>query len=298
MSNSVPAEKQSLIKSLLKLMRPKQWVKNGFVVAPLIFAGGLLNIKLFTLAFCGAVLFSLAASAVYIINDIVDREKDKKHPKKCRRPIASGAVSIKAAVILLLALLITVFAASIYLNILFAAVLGAYFCFNVLYSFVLKHIAIVDVISVAAMYVFRVVAGAVIINCSTISPWIIVCTFFLSVLIAVQKRKGEIASTGSGNAEGRSVLNNYTEPMLRDMSVTLGAVTITAYCLYTFQSETSTYMILTIPFVIFGLMRYQMLTASGSIGETPEEIAIKDKPMLIDLTLWILFCILIIYILG
>ena len=298
MSNLVSATKQSLPRSLLKLMRPKQWVKNGFVFAPLLFVGGLFDIKLFTLAFCGAVLFSLAASAVYILNDIVDREKDSKHPIKCKRPIASGAVSIHTALILLLALVISVFAASIYLDILFTAVLAAYFCFNILYSYVLKNIAIVDVISVATMYVFRVVAGAVIIHCSTISPWIIVCTFFISVLIAVQKRKGEIASMGNGNVEGRSVLKDYTEPMLRDMSVTLGAVTITAYCLYTFQSETSPYMILTIPFVIFGLLRYQMLTDSGSKGETPEEIAIHDKPMIIDLGLWILFCIVIIYILG
>lgn len=121
------------------------------------------------------------------------------------------------------------------------------------------------------------------------------CTFFVSLLIAVQKRKGELAAVTSGKAEGRAVLQKYTPSLLRDMEVILGAVTITAYCLYTFQSQTSHYMLLTIPFVIFGLLRYQFLTGTTDVGETPEEIVLKDKPMVLDLGLWILACIGILY---
>ncbi|MDE2519129.1 MAG: decaprenyl-phosphate phosphoribosyltransferase [Methanocorpusculum sp.] len=288
-------EGASLLRSLLKLMRPKQWVKNGFVFAPLLFSGSLFDPDLFLLCCAGALLFSLAASSVYVLNDIVDREKDRLHPKKCQRPVASGAVSVMQAVGLLAGLLVVSFAVSLYLNLWFALVLAAYFCFNLAYSFVLKHVPIVDMMCVAAMYVFRVVAGAVIIGCYTISPWIIVCTFFVSLLIAVQKRKGELAAVEEGKNEGRLVLRYYRSDILRDMAVTLGAVTITAYCLYTFQSQTSHYMLLTIPFVIFGLLRYQFLTGTTDVGETPEEIVLKDTPMVADLGLWVLVCIGILY---
>lgn len=250
---------------------------------------------MFLLCCVGCVLFSLAASCVYILNDIVDREKDSQHPKKCHRPIASGAVTIPQAVLLLGVLFAVAFSISSYLNVWFAIVLAAYFCFNLAYSFVIKHVPIVDMMSVAMMYVFRVVAGAVIIGCYTISPWIIICTFFVSLLIAVQKRKGEMAAVEAGKSRGRAVLQSYNSSLLRDMAVTLGAVTITAYCLYTFQSETSPYMLLTIPFVIFGLLRYQLLTGTTGVGETPEEIVLKDKPMMLNLGLWAIACIGVLY---
>lgn len=289
------ASKRFSPRALLKLMRPKQWVKNGFIFAALIFSGSLFNIDLFLLCIIGFILFSLTASCVYIINDICDREKDRSHPKKCKRPIASGAVSIPQAITLLIILFAVTISVSIWVNLWFALVLAVYFVFNLLYSFVLKHIAIVDVICVSLSYVFRVVAGAVIIY-SGLSPWIVVCTFFVSLLIAIQKRRGELDSVGKGKTKGRKVLENYSPEMLRDMAVTMGAVTITAYCLYTFQSTTSSYMILTIPFVIFGLLRYQMITNKTNIGETPEEIVIHDKPMIADMGLWIIACLVILYI--
>ena len=285
----------SLPKSLLRLMRPKQWVKNGFLFAPLLFAGSLFDPALVLLCCAGCILFSFAASSVYILNDIVDREKDRQHPKKCQRPVASGAVSVGQAVVLLIVLLGISFSVSVYLNIWFALVLAAYVVFNLAYSFVLKHVPVVDVMSVATMYVFRIVAGAVIIGSYLLSPWIVLCTFFVSLLIAVQKRKGELASVEEGKSEGRQVLRYYRPEILRDMAVTLGAVTITAYCLYTFQSDTSGLMILTVPFVMFGLLRYQILTGTTNVGETPEEIVLKDKPMVLDLGLWVLACIGILY---
>lgn len=283
-------------KGLLKLMRPKQWVKNGFIFAALLFSGNLFHIDLLVLCIIGCILFSLMASCVYIVNDIGDREKDKIHPKKCKRPIASGAVKVWQALVLLFILFIGVLASSFVLNIWFAVVLIIYFVFNILYSYILKHIAILDVISVSISYVLRVVAGAVLINCN-LSPWIIVCTFFVALLIAIQKRKGELDSAIERKAEGRKVLANYTPNLLRDMAVTMGAVTITAYCLYTFQSETSRYMIMTIPFVIFGLLRYQLLVGNTNLGETPEEIVLRDKPMIIDMTLWVVCCVVILYLL-
>ena len=296
MSDVYTEKKRPLPLSLLKLMRPKQWVKNGFLFAALLFSGNLFNIDLFVLCVIGCILFSLTASCVYIINDIGDREKDRKHPKKCRRPLASGAVSVPQAVVLLAVLLIVSFGASVMLNIWFAAVLLVYFVFNIFYSYILKHIAIVDVISVSVSYVLRVVAGAVIISCP-LSPWILVCTFALALLIAIQKRRGELVSVTEGKSEGRRVLSYYSLDLLRDMGVCMGAVTITAYCLYTFQADVSAYMVLTVPFVIFGLLRYMLLAGTSGIGETPEEIVIHDKPMLVDMVFWVASCVVIIYLL-
>lgn len=296
-SNKPNKNKKIQPRALLKLMRPKQWVKNAFLFAALIFSGGLFNKELFILSLIGFVLFSLTASSVYIINDICDREKDRAHPTKCRRPIASGAVSIPQAVILLIILLTITSVFSIRICIPFAAVLLIYFVFNILYSSVLKNIPIIDVISVSISYVLRVIAGAVIIS-SSISPWIIICTFFVALLIPIQKRRGELNSVISGETKGRKVLSHYNPEMLRDMAVTMGSVTITAYCLYTFQSSAqSPYMIFTILFVIFGLLRYQMLTSTTNLGETPEEIVIHDKPMIADLLLWAASCVIIIYLL-
>ena len=296
MSDVYAEKKRPLPLSLLKLMRPKQWVKNGFLFAALLFSGNLFNIDLFVLCVIGCILFSLTASCVYIINDIGDREKDRKHPKKCRRPLASGAVSVPQAVVLLAILLAVSFGASVMLNIWFAAVLLVYFVFNIFYSYILKHIAIVDVISVSVSYVLRVVAGAVIISCP-LSPWILVCTFALALLIAIQKRRGELVSVTEGKSEGRRVLSYYSLDLLRDMGVCMGAVTITAYCLYTFQADVSAYMVLTVPFVIFGLLRYMLLAGTSGIGETPEEIVIHDKPMLVDMVFWAASCVVIIYLL-
>ena len=296
MSDVYTEKKRPLPLSLLKLMRPKQWVKNGFLFAALLFSGNLFNIDLFVLCVIGCILFSLTASCVYIINDIGDREKDRKHPKKCRRPLASGAVSVPQAVVLLAILLAVSFGASVMLNIWFAAVLLVYFVFNIFYSYILKHIAIVDVISVSVSYVLRVVAGAVIISCP-LSPWILVCTFALALLIAIQKRRGELVSVTEGKSEGRRVLSYYSLDLLRDMGVCMGAVTITAYCLYTFQADVSAYMVLTVPFVIFGLLRYMLLAGTSGIGETPEEIVIHDKPMLVDMVFWAASCVVIIYLL-
>ena len=296
MSDVYTEKKRPLPLSLLKLMRPKQWVKNGFLFAALLFSGNLFNIDLFALCVIGCILFSLTASCVYIINDIGDREKDRKHPKKCRRPLASGAVSAPQAVVLLAVLLAVSFGASVMLNIWFAAVLLVYFVFNIFYSYILKHIAIVDVISVSVSYVLRVVAGAVIISCP-LSPWILICTFALALLIAIQKRRGELVSVTEGKSEGRRVLSYYSLDLLRDMAVCMGAVTITAYCLYTFQADVSAYMVLTVPFVIFGLLRYMLLAGTSGIGETPEEIVIRDKPMLVDMVFWAVSCVVIIYLL-
>ena len=298
MSDAVSLQKKtSLPKSLLKLMRPKQWIKNFFLFAALIFSGNLFNIDPLLLTIAGFILFSLTASCVYIINDICDREKDRQHPKKCKRPIASGAVSIPQAIILLIVLLVASFGVSVWLNIWFALVLLIYFVFNIFYSSCLKHIVILDVICVSISYVLRVVAGAVMIFIMP-SPWIIVCTFFVALLIAIQKRRGELKAITEGERkEGRKVLQEYTPDLLRDMAVTLGAVTITAYCLYTFQSTTSEWMICTIPFVIFGLLRYQYLSSRTGLGETPEDILIHDKPMIIDMLCWAVGCFVIIYLL-
>lgn len=288
--------KDKLLINYIKLMRPKQWIKNGLVFAALIFSGNLTDLNMLLLTVYGFIIFCLLSSSVYIFNDAIDKEKDKLHPKKCNRPIASGAISVPQAMVLMVILIISTFTWSIFLNIGFTYVAFIYFILNIFYTFKLKHVAILDIMCIAAGFVLRALAGTVLIG-TGISPWLIVCTSLLALFIAIHKRKCELEAVENGLKNGRKVLENYSKEMLRDMSSAIDSATIMAYCLYTFNTDKPVAMMCTIPFVVYGLFRYQYIIHKKDLAETPELALLQDKPLLIDVFLWVVTCGIILYML-
>jgi 4-hydroxybenzoate polyprenyltransferase len=277
-------------------MRPKQWIKNGLVFAALIFSGKLLDTEMLKLTVQGFIIFCFLSSSVYIFNDAIDKEKDKQHLKKCKRPIASGAISVPQAMVFLIILVILTFSWSIFLSIEFTCVAFIYFALNICYTFKLKHVTILDIMCIAAGFVLRALSGTVLIE-TGISPWLVVCTSLLALFVAIHKRKSELEAVEGGLTNGRKVLENYSKEMLRDMSSAIDSATIMAYCLYTFNSDQPVAMMCTIPFVIYGLFRYQYISHKKDLVETPELALLQDKPLLIDVFLWVVTCGIILYML-
>ncbi len=284
----------NLISSIFKLMRPKQWIKNLLVFAAVVFSKNIFELSIFVETTVGFIAFCMASSTVYILNDVIDRDKDRHHPKKCKRPIASGAISIFQAAVICVMLLLTSLFLSFQLSQDFMIVVVIYMIYNVLYSFKLKHIPIIDIMSISFGFVLRALAGAILVNVG-ISPWLIVCTTLLSLFLAIHKRRSELESVQNGNGTGRKVLDFYTPEMLRDMSSAIDSATIMSYCLYTFNSEAPIAMMCTIPFVIYGMFRYQLINHTKELAETPELALIQDKPLLINMFLWIGTCLWILY---
>jgi len=280
--------------AICSLMRFKQWVKNALVLFPLLFSGQLLDIHSVEYALLACLSFCLASSCVYAFNDIADREKDRNHPKKCNRPIASGRLSISAAAVLAAVLFIAAVGLALVVGLSFLWVLLVYVILNGAYSVGLKNIPIIDILFVAIGFVLRVIAGAVAIVCY-VSPWIILCTFMLTLFLAIQKRSGELDESDGIQRQSRKSLTFYTTDLLNDFSLITAGLTIISYSFYTFTAFQTEYMMFTIPFVVFGVFRYLMLAKAKAGVEAPDEMLFKDKPLLIDVVLWVLACALILY---
>ena len=285
---------------ILKTMRPRQWPKNVFLLAGLVFDGQLTNLSALSITLVGLVLFCLVSSLVYIINDLTDIETGRLHPTKQKRPLASGQLSKKTAVIAAVLLFIVIFPISFILDINFGLIISGYFLLMLAYSLWLKRIPIVDVMVIAAGFVLRVAAGVVIITINQFSPWLFVATTFLALFIALGKRRAEIDTLESAADAHRQVLKGYSLDMLDQMLTIILATTMMTYCLYTIASpitSESHVMMLTIPFVIYGLLRYLYLIRMQHIGGAPEEIVLTDLPMQLAIGLWGLTVIIILYIL-
>lgn len=281
-------------------MRPRQWPKNVFLLAGLVFDGQLTNPSALSITFVGLALFCLVSSLVYIINDLTDIETDRLHPTKQKRPLASGQLSKKTAVITAVILFILIFPISFILDIYFGIIISSYFLLMLAYSLWLKRIPIIDVMVIAAGFVLRVAAGVVIITTNQFSPWLFVATTFLALFIAIGKRRSEIDTLESVADAHRQVLKGYSLDMLDQMLTIILATTMMTYCLYTFASPITPgnhVMMLTIPFVIYGLLRYLYLIRMEHIGGAPEEIILTDLPMQLAIGLWGLTVIIILYIL-
>ncbi|MEW6638534.1 MAG: decaprenyl-phosphate phosphoribosyltransferase [Actinomycetota bacterium] len=280
----------------LRLARPKQWTKNGFVLAGLVFAEQAFVASSVTRAVLAFAAFCLLSGAVYAANDVLDVEEDRKHPLKRRRPVASGLISPRSA---------TVYAAILAaggLALAFAVHAGvglaglAYLALQALYIFFLKHIAILDVMSIAAGFVIRAFAGVVAVS-SPVSPWLIVCTGLLSLFLGFSKRRYELASLGEGAAAHRKNLQDYSVPMLDEMMNIMLSATIIAYTLYTFtvyESEDEMFMMASIPFVVYGVFRYMLLVHRDG-GGNPDTLLLKDRPLQITLLLWLAVVMFVIY---
>jgi 4-hydroxybenzoate polyprenyltransferase len=285
---------------LILLIRPKQWLKNFFVFAPIIFAGQLLSFDHFFknviafLAFCGV------SSLVYIINDITDIESDRIHKKKRFRPLASGEVTINQAKIFFLIIAVITTFLCYKTNIYFSSIVIIYFVINLLYSLWVKDIVILDVFFISFGFMLRVIAGAAAIDVS-ISSWMILTTIFISLFLAISKRRAELSQIDSESIDKQRKVLSYYDITFTDQMNTIAATgTIICYALYTVSEKaTSTFhtdnLIYTTPFVIYGIFRYLYLLHKKNLGENPEQIVTKDIPLIINLILWFIFSVIIIY---
>lgn len=288
------------IRSAFRLIRPKQWVKNGFVFAPLIFARELFEPALVLLAFRAFGAFCLTASTVYIINDIADAEADRAHPVKRHRPIASGAITVaQAGVIGVLLFALTLVVAQ-GMDIRFLILLGTYFGMNIAYSFRLRNVLLLDVFIIAAGFMLRVVGGAYAIGVA-VSSWIVLCSLFISLFLGFAKRRGELVQWQEAGGEGkRKTLSLYRVDLLDQLLTIAAAGTVISYALYTVAPRTvqvfgTDRLIYTTVFVIYGVFRYLYLIHTSSSVENPTNAVTSDVPILVTAVLWIAACTFIIY---
>ncbi|HJO80876.1 MAG TPA: decaprenyl-phosphate phosphoribosyltransferase [SAR202 cluster bacterium] len=281
---------------LLRTMRPRQWTKNLLVFLALFFT---IN-EAWTLddlsaafefvgrSFGALAVFCALSGAVYIINDVTDAESDRAHPRKRTRPIASGDLAAKPALFVAVALIAAVLGGAFALDPMFGGVAVGYVATTVAYSFVLKNVILLDVFAVAAGFVLRVVAGAAVLDVP-ISPWLYLCTGLGALYIALSKRRSELASAGEAAANQRGILGRYSLGLLDQLSGVVATSAMISYSLYTFTAPNlpdNHTMMLTIPFVGYGLFRYMYLVHSHNLGENPEEIILTDFPMTASIVLW------------
>lgn len=272
------------ILGLIKLMRPKQWVKNSFVLAPLVFAGAFLDVGAVTHALLAALLFCVASSATYIINDMHDIEHDRRHPKKSKtRPLAAGIVSVPAALILL-AVLYAVLVWGWFVAPKVVMVIAAYLVLNLAYTFVLKYQPVVDIFTIAIGFVLRVYAGAMALDVP-VSSWMFITTLCLALYLAAVKRRQELTQSGT---EGRKVLEKYSVSLVdryAEMSAT-GALMF--YSMFVVSAKPE--LVITVPLVLFGLFRYWFVVEALDGGESPTDALLADWQLLLTVVLWMAAC--------
>jgi 4-hydroxybenzoate polyprenyltransferase len=281
---------RAVLPALVRSLRPAQWVKNLFVLAPLVFAHRLDDPRLLERAALAFALFCAAASAVYLFNDLRDREQDRLHPTKSRRPIASGALAAPLAVAVALALGLGALGGAFWLGRRFALLLAFYLALNLLYSTTLKHVVILDVMSIAAGFVLRVLAGAAAIAVA-VSNWLLLCGGFLALFLAFAKRRHELAAASGVAAAQRRVLDQYSVTFLDQMINVVTASTLLAYALYTVAPETAErvgtpHLLWTIPFVLFGIFRFLYLLYQRPSEQDPTAAILGDWPFLANFALW------------
>jgi 4-hydroxybenzoate polyprenyltransferase len=277
-----------MIRDYVRLIRIKHWIKDVFIFAPLIFSFNFYKPSYIgrTLIMCAA--FCLAASAVYVFNDVADRQRDRLHPKKKDRPVASGAVPVRSALILAALLLVAAEAVSAVLGLPSVLTVLAYIGLNAAYSLLLKNQTFIDVMVIATGFLIRLVAGAVAINVE-LSSWMLLTTFFLSLFLGFGKRRKEVTEASTGH---RAVFQDYSVELLNSLIIISAALTIITYSLYVVTSKAMIALgrdkfIATIPFVVFGVFRYMYLIYRQNNGGDPADVLLRDKAMLIDIALWV-----------
>jgi 4-hydroxybenzoate polyprenyltransferase len=288
-----------MLKALLKTMRPKQWAKNVFLLAAVVFDRKLTNTDAMLHTLLGVIAFSLVASVVYITNDIADVEADREHPIKRKRPIAAGKLPIPVAWGAVVILLLVAFPVAYWLSPSFAFVTLFYLLLNLTYSKWIKHTALLDIIVLASFYVIRVAAGVALINVERFSPWIYIFTTFLALLMGTGKRRAELSEIADGPNAQRRVLDGYTLSFLDHLITLASGMTLITYSLYTFSAPNlpeNHIMMLTIPFLMYGIFRYQYLLQVQGTGSAPEEVVLSDRPLQIAIALWGLAVLIVFYI--
>lgn len=284
------------LRLLVASLRPRQWSKNLIIYLPLIFAVKVEPVPL-ALATVGFVLFCLLSGADYLVNDLADLERDRGHPLKKQRPLASGRLSRGVALGTAVVIFAAVLPFSLWWSRGFGLAAGAYWALALLYTLALRRAIIIDVFAIAAGFVLRAAAGALAIGVP-ISPWLYLCTFLLALFLALAKRRQELALLGAEAPQHRETFQSYSIHLLDEMLAVVAAATIMGYSLYTFTAENlprSHTMMLTIPFVAYGVFRYLYLVHRRNLGHAPEEILLSDWPLIITILLWLLTSAAILY---
>lgn len=288
-----------MIKSLLLSMRPQQWVKNTVLFAGLVFSFNLFQLELLFKVLLAFTLFCSLTSGVYILNDILDLKSDRTHPTKSKRPIASGKLKVSMALFFSIIFVLASLLLSFYLDRTFGLVVLSYLVLNLAYSQFLKNVVIIDVMAISLGFVLRAVAGAVVINVE-ISSWLIVCTTLLALFLGFGKRRYEIILLEGRAEEHRKSLVDYSTYFLDQLISVVTASTVVAYAFYTLSPAVesrlgTSHMALTIPFVLYGIFRYLYLIHQKEEGGSPTRTLLTDKPLIVDILLWLFLVILIVY---
>ena len=280
---------------IIKTMRPRQWTKNFFVLAGIVFAGEIFDGQKLFFSLATLFFFCLLSGAVYIFNDISDLEQDKLHPRKSQRPLPAGLLDLKTANFTACFCVVISLVGMFLLSPAVGVAGTGYLLVNISYVLVLKKQVILDVLAIAAGFVLRVLAGAAAVEVP-VSPWLLLCTVLLSLFLGLGKRRYELISLAEKAGEHRQSLSNYSLPLLDQMISVVTSATLLAYSLYTFLSaEANYYMMASIPFVLYGLFRYLYLLYKNGEGGSPEELLLQDKPLLINLFLWGIVVLLAVY---
>ncbi len=287
-----------MLVGLWHTMRPKQWTKNGFIFIPLIFDEKLFQLRPFALTLAGFALLCVISSVVYIINDLADIEKDRQHPTKRHRPIPSGQLPARAAQITAAMLSIIGLALSFALNLWFGLIVAGYLALQVAYSLRLKNVIILDVMSIAAGFVLRVAAGVPLVDVERFSPWLYVFTTLLALFMALGKRRQEIVLLQGNAGNHRAILCEYSLPYLDELINVVVSAAIVVYSLYTFTAVNlppNHTMMLTVPFVLYGMFRYLYLIHIRGEGGAPDELVLRDRPLLTTVMLCGITAALVLY---
>ncbi len=284
--------------ALLRTMRPKQWVKNGFIFVPLVFDRKLFDVPYVLATLAGFGLLCLVTSTIYLINDLVDIDADRAHPTKRNRPLPSGKLSKGLATGTAIALPVVALPLAYLLKPAFAAILTVYLISQIAYSFRLKQIVLIDVMTIASGFLLRVAAGVALVDVVRFSPWLYIFTTMLALFMGFGKRRQELALLQENANNHRAILDEYTVGLLDEMIMIVTTATIMTYALYTFSAEglpENHAMMLTIPFVMYGIFRYLYLIHVRGEGGAPDEIALRDRPIQATVMLWGIMVVLVLY---
>ena len=287
-----------MITGLIKTLRPKQWTKNGFIFAALVFDVKLFQLEPLLKTIAGFFLLCAISGTVYLINDLVDIEKDRQHPTKRNRPIPSGQLPYSVALAAALMIPAICLPLSFWLDFSFGIIITGYLLLQIAYSFSLKNVVIVDVLTIAAGFVLRVAAGVALVEAERFSPWLYVFTVLLALFLGLGKRREELALLKERASTTRTILNEYNLPFLDEMMAVVTAGTVMTYAFYTFSApnlQDNHLMMLTIPFVIYGIFRYLYVIHVQGNGGAPDEVLLTDRPLQISIILFGLAVIIILY---
>jgi 4-hydroxybenzoate polyprenyltransferase len=279
-------QRRSPVRAALVAMRPRQWSKNLLVFAGLVFAAKLGDVSRWVEALAAFAAYCAISSAAYLVNDVRDREDDRLHPVKRARPIARGELSPRTALGLATALAAVALALVAALGPVSVAFLLAFAALQAGYTLALKHIVLLDVLAIGALFVIRAAAGAAAVDVR-ISPWLLLCTALLALFLALAKRRGELVLVGAKRAPGRPVLEGYSLELVDQLVAIVASSTVLAYSVYTLTARDSKALLATVPFVIFGVFRYLLLVHRDDVGEEPEQVLLTDVPIILAVAGWI-----------